>query len=108
MPKYSSCVIQEKVNDLDLGKSPVTITLTRPNVSVDANSVASLVGGDPAKIDLATHYLQTMEYDRASTASSINVTVDGTSIELRKGIHFFSNANEMVKSLSNKPDSLNF
>lgn len=108
MPKHSTIVIQEKVNDPDLGKSPVTISLTRPNISVDTNTVASLVGGNSTKIDLLTHYLQTMEFDRASGASDIKVTVDGTSVGLLKGTHFYSNANEMIKNLPNIPESLKF
>ena len=108
IPKYASSVIQETVNDPDLGKSAVTITLTRPNISVDTNVVSSVFGGDAAKIDLATHYLQTMEYARVSRTANVKVTVDGSSVELIKGTHYHLNANEMVKSLRDKPAYLNF
>ena len=100
--KQAVVIIKEIVNDTDISKLPITIYLTQPCVAVDNDLISSTLL--PSNINkenisaMAAMYLQSMDYERISSLSSVKVTVDTVSLELVRGKHFFLTANEMVIS----------
>ena len=94
---------QQGANDFWAGpisKNPVTIILTQSCVAVDTDAVSLLVpvGTGPNVPAMAAMYLQSLDYDRISSLPTIEVTVDSVPLILKRGIHYFLTANEMVVS----------
>lgn len=102
--KQAIVVYKEIINDTDISKSPITIYLTQPCIAVDVHMITStlLSSVESSKgenvSNMAAMYLQSMEYERISSLSSVEVTVDSISLVLQRGKHFFLTANEMVTS----------
>lgn len=106
MPKHASVVGKEVVSDGDLGKTPVTIYLTFPTISVDTKAVADMAGQNQAIGDATANYMQTMDYARAISLETTLISVDGVRLELKKGVHYFSSACDMVRNSAVKPSWL--
>jgi hypothetical protein len=103
-PAHAYVVAKETITDDDLSEKPVTIYLTRPCVSVDTDAIATAlkpIAGDKNVEQLAqmyAMYLQTMDYRRVADVASVTVSLDGLSLELVKGVHYFGNAIDLVVS----------
>lgn len=111
--KQAIIIIKEVITDLDISKKPITIMLTQPCIAVDTGAVALLINNatsgntDPTTPTgvsvsntpaMAAMYLQSMDYDRLLSLESVEVTVDTFSLLLKKGVHYFQSANEMILS----------
>lgn len=118
-PHSSFVLANEVVNDADLSPSAVRVLLTRAaTVSVDKEAVSSLIstasstssssskGGNASagitasvpSAEAVAMYLETMEYDRVVAAEVVRVGVDGFSLELHRGVHYFPSALDLVLS----------
>jgi len=99
MPAGAIRRYEEEINDSDFGKKTVKLVLTFPCASVNVDEVSKLLSAEQAS--LAQHfamYLQTMEYNRLMALASCSVTLGDVTVNLVKGVHYFSTANEMLKS----------
>jgi isoleucyl-tRNA synthetase len=107
--KQAIVIIKEVITDLDISKKPITIMLTQPCIAVDIGAVALLIDAlssanlnPPGTVsntpNMAAMYLQSMDYDRLLSLESVDVTIDNIALVLKKGIHYFQSANEMVLS----------
>ena len=100
--KQAIVLIKEVITDTDISKNPITIVLTQPCVAVDIEAVAVLVpeGGGVNVPSMAAMYLQSLDYERVSSMSTVAVTVDSVPLLLTRGVHYFMSVNEMVVSSS--------
>jgi hypothetical protein len=107
--KHAIVIIKEVITDLDISKKPITIMLTQPCVATDVGAVALLIDAvssakltPPGSVSniptMAAMYLQSMDYDRLLSLESVDVTIDNISLVLKKGVHYFQSANDMVLS----------
>jgi hypothetical protein len=103
--KHAIVIIKEVITDLDISKKPITIMLTQPCIAVDVGAVALLIDAEltpPGSVSniptMAAMYLQSMDYDRLLSLESVDVTIDNISLVLKKGVHYFQSANDMVLS----------
>lgn len=92
----ATVIIRETITDADISKAPITIVLTHPCIAVDTGAITAS-GTVPS---MAAMYLQSMSYDRVSSMPEVQVTIDKTSLTLKRGVHYFLSANEMVLSPS--------
>ena len=83
-------VARETIKDVDISKKPIELILTRPMTAVDLTSIAACgLQGD--SVASTVQYVQTLD----TVGDSINVTVDGVRLALKRGLHYYSNASEM-------------
>lgn len=108
MPKYAYVVAQETLKEVDItATGKLNLFLTKMTLSVDTKSVramcpASAVNADAsldATVDSVAMFLQTLDFESTLAKETIEVTTDGIPFMLRKGVHYFGTAEEMVKAL---------
>jgi len=102
MPKYAPVIATEVIDDTDISKTPLTIYLTRPTLSVNTKAVASSLQSESA-LDLTVNYLQTLDYPRSVGQEALQFIVEGTKVDLLSRVHFFPTAFEMLKADTNRP-----
>ena len=97
-PKYVIERASAKIVDKDISKKPFELVLTRPSIAVNAKAIGALVK-DPASVDSAVMFVQTMKYEDVLTKTEIKVNVDGESLTLKKGEHFYENGTQFANSV---------
>ena len=86
-------IAKETLKDADISKTPFDLILARPITAVDLTALEACgVQGD-AKSSAAM-FIQTM----STVEDTVSVVVDGTRLALKRGLHYFADANEMFAS----------
>lgn len=98
--KNAVVIAREVVNDADLSKSPVTLVLAQPVATVNKLSVSALLEASESSVsnesttESVVMFVQTMDYDKVMAVESLKVVVDGHSLELLRGVHYFGSSFE--------------
>mmetsp|Transcript_24348 Transcript_24348/g.35710 ORF Transcript_24348/g.35710 Transcript_24348/m.35710 type:complete len:1186 (+) Transcript_24348:56-3613(+) len=95
MPVGAVRICEEVIDDRDLSATPVKVILTQPCVSVDIGAVSSLCES-ASLAGLFAEYLVTLDMDAALSQELISVTIDNKTLDLKRGVHYFASANEML------------
>lgn len=100
MSSHACVIAQEVLQDADLSKKKVTLTLTRPLVAVHKAGVAALLGmEDAAAASAATaaieQVLVSMDYDELMALESHTVVAEGRSVTVSRDQHYFASANDL-------------
>ena len=90
-------IYEEVIDDRDLSVKAVKVILTAPCVAVDVDAIQTLCVS-PGQGALFAMYLQTVDMENLLTQESCEVTVDGFTLRLNRGVHYFSTADEMLRS----------
>lgn len=94
---------EELVTDPEISKFPVKIVLTHPTLAVDLAAIAELLPARAAAIPTPTPeifamFLQTRDYARTVSSESVTVCIDGVSLTLSRGKHYFATSLDLVLS----------
>lgn len=104
-PAVARVIASEAIEDADIVSKDKALRLyfTAPTVAVHLPAVQSLVGNSTQSAGIAAAFLQTMEYDSLMSLEAVSVSVVGEQvISLRRGVHFFATAEEMLKTTTSK------
>lgn len=96
--KSALTIASETVTDPDLSSGAVNIVLTVPAVAVDVDGVAAVISASTliSTAEAFAQYVQTMSGERVLGQASMVVTVDGATLELRRGVHYFETAYDLA------------
>jgi isoleucyl-tRNA synthetase len=89
-------IYEEVIDDRDLSKKAVKIILTAPCVAVNVDAITPMCESE-SQAKLFAMYLQTVDMDSLLNQASCQVTVDGRTLSLERGVHYFASANEMLR-----------
>ena len=110
MPPNHLVMAQEVVKDADICKAPFRLVLTVPAVAVDAAAIKRDFGSGAtdeeavkAMVQSSVQYMQTLDYERAVAAEQVKVSVDGVSLVLQRGVHYFATAHDMFQKATAAP-----
>lgn len=100
MSPSAEVVGQEVLQDADLSKKKVTITLTRPIVSVHTTGLTELLALEDASdaantLSLLHSALLEVGYDDLMAMESHTVSAMGRTATVVRGVHYFANANDL-------------
>lgn len=103
MPKHAKIIASETLQDNDLSKGKVTITLTSPTITINRMNLASLINldGDSnvtnSLIDNIESLLLSMDYLKLTTQENYTINVENKTFTVIKNIHYYATVTDMQK-----------